>query len=74
MVKGVCEAARSFQHIDPAIGMRQLDLVRAAITAEGAPARPLRGSPPSAEDLDRVASCGPPEARVVDLSLAEPGV
>ncbi len=73
LVKGVCEAARSFQHIDPAIGMRQLDLVRAAITAPGAPTRPLRGTPPSAEDLERAKSLTAAEAPVVDLPLAEPG-
>jgi AcrR family transcriptional regulator len=53
MVKGVCESSRIFQHVDPEIGMRQLDLVRAAITAEGQPVRPLRGQPPTPEDLER---------------------
>ncbi len=51
MVKGVCEAARSFQHIDPAIGARQLDLVRAALSASPG-RRPLRGQPPALEDLE----------------------
>ncbi|MGI8507001.1 MAG: TetR/AcrR family transcriptional regulator [Solirubrobacteraceae bacterium] len=51
MVKGVCEATRSFQHVDPAIGARQLDLVRAALS--GRPERrPLRGQPPALEDLE----------------------
>ncbi len=72
MVKGVCEAARAFSHVDPEIGMRQLDLVRAAITAHDVPDRPLRGRPPTAEDLDRAVECGPPAARAADLSLAEP--
>lgn len=53
MVKGVCETASSFRDVDPEIGMRQLDLVRSAITAEGIPARPLRGRPPTTRDLDR---------------------
>jgi AcrR family transcriptional regulator len=51
MIKGVCEAMRSFQHIDPDVGMRQLDLLWAAISAPGAQ-RPLRGSPPSIADLE----------------------
>jgi AcrR family transcriptional regulator len=52
MIKGVCEAASSFQHVDPHVGMRQLDLVRAAISTPGAQ-RPLRGRPPTLKDLDR---------------------
>ena len=72
MVKGVCEAARAFSHVDPEIGMRQLDLVRAAITAHDVPDRPLRGRPPTAEDLDRAVECGPPAVGAADLSLAEP--
>ena len=59
MVKGVCETAHSFQHVDAEVGMRQLDLVRAAITPAGAPVRPLRGRPPTPEDLDRAATCVP---------------
>jgi hypothetical protein len=51
MVKGVCEATRSFQHVDPAIGARQLDLVRAALSASPG-RRPLRGQPPALEDLE----------------------
>ncbi len=52
MIKGVCEAMRSFSHIDPDVGMRQLDLLWSAISAPGAQ-RPLRGSPPSIADLER---------------------
>jgi AcrR family transcriptional regulator len=52
MIKGVCEAMRSFQHVDPGVGMRQLDLLWAAISAPGAQ-RPLRGRPPSVSDLER---------------------
>lgn len=73
LIKGVCEAASCFQHVDPTIGMRQLDLVRAAITAQGAAARPLRGRPPTAADLDSAAQCESSAARAADLSLAEPG-
>src|SRR5437763_12994279 len=54
LVKGVCEACRSFQHVDPDLAMRQLDLVRAAISSPGA-ARPLRGRRPTIEDLERAA-------------------
>ena len=46
MIKGVCEAMRSFQHVDPDVGMRQLDLLWSAIAAPGAQ-RPLRGHPPT---------------------------
>ena len=56
MVKGMCEAARAFSHVDPEIGMRQLDLVRAALTSAPG-ARPLRGRPPTVEALERVATC-----------------
>jgi len=52
MVKGVCEASRSFQQVDPRLTARQLDLVRAALSTPG-PQRPLRGRPPTIEDLER---------------------
>jgi AcrR family transcriptional regulator len=52
MVKGVCEMQQSFRNIDPEIPMRQLDLVKAAISAPGVDLVPLRGRPPVAEDLD----------------------
>lgn len=51
MIKGVCEAVRSFQHVDPDVGMRQLDLLWSAIAAPGAQ-RALRGSPPTVDDLE----------------------
>jgi AcrR family transcriptional regulator len=52
LVKGVCEAATSFQHVSPDIGLRQLDLVRAAITPHaGQP--PLRGRRPTLTDLEQ---------------------
>ncbi len=54
MIKGVCEAARSFQHVNPDVALRQLDLVRAAISAReaGPPAPPLRGRRPTLADLE----------------------
>ncbi len=51
MVKGVCEAVASFQHVKPDVALRQLDLVRSAISVRGTE-RPLRGSPPSLQDLE----------------------
>ena len=51
MVKGACEASRSFQHVDPNVVGRQLDLVWAAIATPEA-RRDLRGQAPSAEALE----------------------
>ena len=61
MIKGVCEAMRSFQHLDPEVGMRQLDLLWSAIAAPGAQ-RPLRGRPPTVDDLEQAkhGAVGPP--------------
>lgn len=53
LIKGVCEAAGSFQHLKPDVMLRQLDLVRAAISAPGTEQPPLRGAPPSLEDLEQ---------------------
>jgi AcrR family transcriptional regulator len=55
LVKGVCEASRSFQHVDSDLAMRQLDLVRSAISPQ-ATARPLRGRRPTIADLERDAT------------------
>lgn len=52
MVKGVCEASRSFEHVDPEIAARQLDLVQAALRTPETQ-RPLRGRRPTLEDLER---------------------
>jgi AcrR family transcriptional regulator len=52
LVKGVCEAASAFQHVSPDIALRQIDLVRAAISARG-DLRPLRGPMPTIEELER---------------------
>jgi AcrR family transcriptional regulator len=61
MVKGVCEASRSFSQIDHNLAARQLDLVRAAIATPAAQ-RPLRGRRPTIEDLEH-AHAVPPAAR-----------
>jgi hypothetical protein len=52
LVKGACQAASSFQHLDPEIGARQLDLMRGALSVS-AGERPLRGRPATIEDLER---------------------
>lgn len=59
LIKGVCESARAFQHVNPEVPLRQLDLVRAAISARGHE-RPLRGRPPTPEDLERSVTADPP--------------
>ena len=59
LLKGVFEAASTFAGSDPGIVARQLDLVRAALSA-GAAERPLRGSTPTLEDIER----GLPQAEV----------
>lgn len=59
LVKGVCEANRSFQHLDPSLAGRQLDLAWAAIaTAEAQ--RGLRGQAPSVETLERAVTPAAP--------------
>ena len=63
MIKGVCEAMRSFQHLDPDVGMRQLDLLWSAIAAPGAQ-RPLRGHPPTVGDLEHAQDVAPGATRV----------
>jgi AcrR family transcriptional regulator len=55
MIKGVCEAATALQHVNPEIAERQLDLVRAAVTADPG-TRPLRGRTPTIQDFERAAS------------------
>lgn len=64
LLKGVCEAATAFAGSDPAIVPRQLDLVRAAISAHPVQ-RPLRGRPPTLEDIERGLSL-PPEVGAVE--------
>ena len=55
MIKGVCEAVSSFQHVNRDVALRQLDLIRSAISTPGGE-RPLRGNPPTVEDLERTAA------------------
>jgi AcrR family transcriptional regulator len=52
LVKGVCEAASAFANSEPGIVTRQLDLVRAAVSASAAE-RPLRGRTPTIADIER---------------------
>jgi AcrR family transcriptional regulator len=52
LVKGVCEAASAFASSEPGMVTRQLDLVRAAVSASAAN-RPLRGRPPTLADIER---------------------
>jgi AcrR family transcriptional regulator len=52
LVKGVCETATAFRHIDSDVAQRHLDLVRAAISAPAA-AQPLRGRTPTLQDIER---------------------
>ena len=65
LLKGVCEAAAAFQHLDPQIVERQLDLVRAALsppTTAADAARPPphpRRSPGRVRARRSVAECGP---------------
>ncbi len=62
MVKGVCESSRSFQHLDPSVSGRQLDLVWAAIAAPGAQ-RALRGQAPSVAALEQPGQAEPAAAQ-----------
>ncbi|HTU86799.1 MAG TPA: TetR family transcriptional regulator [Solirubrobacteraceae bacterium] len=52
LVKGACEASAAFASSEPGIVTRQLDLVRAAVSASAAD-RPLRGRPPTLADIER---------------------
>jgi AcrR family transcriptional regulator len=52
LVKGVCQAASAFHHLDPDIAQRHLDLIRAALSAPQG-AQPLRGRAPTLEDMER---------------------
>jgi AcrR family transcriptional regulator len=58
MVKGVCEAVSSFQHVNPDVALRQLDLIRSAICTPGT-APVLRGAPPTIDDLEQAAPPAP---------------
>jgi AcrR family transcriptional regulator len=58
MIKGVCQAASAFSHLDPRVAERQLDLVRSALRAD-AQAQPLRGRAPTFEDLEAAGTAAP---------------
>jgi AcrR family transcriptional regulator len=60
LVKGVCQAAMSFQQVDPGIAERQMDLVRAAL-APPAGGETLRGRTPTIADLERAHVGSPPQ-------------
>ncbi|MBV9193729.1 MAG: TetR/AcrR family transcriptional regulator [Solirubrobacterales bacterium] len=51
LLKGVCEVAGTYGHVDPGLVDRQLDLVRCALSAP-AESQPLRGRTLSADELD----------------------
>jgi len=52
MFKGACAAAMSYANLDPDIIDRQLDLIRAGLSAQpGAP--PLRGTAPTLDQLEQ---------------------
>jgi AcrR family transcriptional regulator len=60
LVKGVCETATAFAHVDADIAGRHLDLVLAALRTPAA-TQPLRGRTPTLEDIEGGAAF-PPEA------------
>lgn len=51
LFKGLCSAAAAFAHLDSSLIDRQMDLLRASITADPV-ATPLRGRTPTLEQLD----------------------
>jgi AcrR family transcriptional regulator len=55
LLKGVCQVAGSYAHIDPGIVARQLDFVRCALSVPAA-ARPLRGRTLTLADIERQAT------------------
>jgi AcrR family transcriptional regulator len=57
LLKGVCQVAGAYGHIDAGVVDRQLDLVRCALSPPAA-AKPLRGRAMTAQDLERVAAPG----------------
>jgi AcrR family transcriptional regulator len=57
LLKGVCETASAFAHVDAEIVPRHLDLVRAAVVADPAQ-QALRGRAPTLADVERVAKEG----------------
>ncbi|MGH2876642.1 MAG: TetR/AcrR family transcriptional regulator [Solirubrobacteraceae bacterium] len=62
LIKGVCESAFAFQHVNPDVALRQIDLVRAAISPNVGSPR-LRGRSPTLADLDQSLVIPPPEVQ-----------
>ena len=60
LFKGMCEAACAFAHLGGGVMTRQLDLIRASLTAPPS-AAPLRGRSPTLAEL-RESSAPPPRA------------
>jgi AcrR family transcriptional regulator len=52
LLKGVCQAATAFAHLDPDIAARQLDLVRSALAPQTGATPALRGRAPTLDDID----------------------
>jgi AcrR family transcriptional regulator len=59
LLKGVCEVAAAFAHVEPGIVERQLDLVRAAVSVN-AQSTPLRGRSTTLADIERAFPAVPP--------------
>jgi AcrR family transcriptional regulator len=73
LIKGVCQAASAFAHVDPEIAERQLDLVRSALTAPSQ-GRALRGKAPTLADLERTSPSPQAEpGTAASRPLARPG-
>jgi AcrR family transcriptional regulator len=65
LVKGACQAASAFSHIDPDLARRQLDHALGSLRAPPAE-QPLRGRIPTLEDLDRAFPLAPPAPAASD--------
>jgi hypothetical protein len=63
----VCQVASAFQHLDPEIAERQLDLVRTALSAH-AGARPLRGRSPTLSDMELALGPAAEVAQTADVA------
>ncbi len=70
LLKGVCETAFAFAHVDSEIVPRHLDLLRAAIRADPAQ-HALRGRTPTLEDVERAAVEGVAKAPVSPAATAQ---
>jgi hypothetical protein len=52
MLKGACQSAAAFSHIDPEMLARQVDLILSGLRVP-AVSQPLRGRAPTVEDLEQ---------------------